>query len=109
MTAWSAESLKGSESELVGSSSSTLAGGGIKMPKEEVLAGDTQFQSSNSQKLIEMRKRRFISLLDIMEKYQRHHGFFTSPLDLIPSFFSRKRKELFLAEKTSVNKDKTFF
>lgn len=48
-------------------------------------AGDGDLQSA-SQRMRKMRKKRFISLLDVMERYQRH-GFFTSPGDLIPNFF----------------------
>lgn len=83
VTAWSSENIKVAEMEAV----REIGGAALDTLDEVVGPGgpESDFQSA-TQRMRAKTKRRFISLLDIMEKYQRH-GFFTSPGDLIPSFF----------------------
>lgn len=81
VSAWSNEPLKHVELEL-------SAGGNMRASNTIEDLGGTKEQGFQtlSQRIRKIRKKRFISLLDVMERYQRQ-GFFTSPGDLIPNFY----------------------
>lgn len=75
VSTWGEGDSKSLESEVVGPDSAIEDVGGVEGDFQSVQHG---IKGKHS--------KRFISLLDVMERYQRH-GFFTSPGDLIPNFF----------------------